>query len=611
MAHAELYAMMPDRIVVTTVFNEKELIKQVPGARWNATQKEWTVPLTWTSCIVLRGVFGESLKVGEKLQEWAWPVTWEMAVRRQMRERLEPEARLDPRLYPFQEAGVEFLQRTQETLLADEMGTGKTVQAVMAVQEWPVLVICPNSVKRSWKQHFEQWRPGHPVFVVEGSAAQRDKVIAKAKASPECVVVINYDSMRTMSRLAPYGSEALRRCRTCDPKSGEEGLIASRCQVHPKALNTIDFRTVIVDEAHKVKSPKAQQTRAVWAAAHQPSVRYRWALTGTPIANHPGDLWSILHLISPRDFPTRTHYVDRYCLQSWNAMGGLDIVGLNPGMRDEFFSLLDPRFRRVRKHEVLKFLPPKVRSTRWVEMAPKQRRMYDDFEDSLVVIDDEGHEMVAPNALISALRRMQLSSATIEVSSWRPHPDMDEGYEPLIRMTEPSTKLDALEDILEELDDKPVAVCAFHRQLIDLAAARLQRAGISHGLITGGQTPYDRDKALRDFQEGRIRVLLFTISAGGTGLTMTAADTLVFLQRSWSMVDNRQAEDRIHRIGAEVHESVNIVDIVTRGSLEEDQIMSLTEKLMRLDEITRDREAGGDLTTLDFEEEVIMRTRLL
>ncbi len=591
-----------DVIVVETVWNEKELVKQIPGARWKPNDKAWHVPLTWEHCVMLRGVFGEALEVGEKLVEWAWPVAMRAHSLAEMRGLLEPEVRKRTDLYPFQEVGSDFLIRTRSTLLGDEMGTGKTVQVCASLTELPALVVCPNSVKRSWAHHIRRWTTATP-FIVEGGATGRENILKEAAKHDDAVVIINYDALRTMSRLAPYGSIRLRRCRECDPKTGEEGITAARCQVHPKTLNRFEFKTVVIDEAHKIKNPSALQSRAVWAVSTPSHVRYRWALTGTPIANHPGDLWSILHAIMPNAYPTRTGYVDRYCLQSWDAYGGLAIVGLNPAHREEFFSLLDPHFRRMRKDVVLSQLPPKVRSTRWVEMTPKQKRMYDDFERGLGTVTDEGGTIIAPNSLVAKLRQMQLSSATVVASE-------DRGP---VRMSEPSSKLDALEEILDEMEGKPVAVCAHHRQLIELAVKRLEKRKETYGLITGAVSEYERDKALRDFQEGRIRVLLFTIAAGGVGLTMTASDTLVFLQRSWSMVDNKQAEDRVHRIGAEVHESVHIIDIVTRDSVEEDQIGTLHEKFARLEEIVRDRAtrtSPTELAELDREEDIIMRSQL-
>jgi SNF2 family DNA or RNA helicase len=610
--------LVGDRIQVHTMWNERELIKQVPGARWDTQSKTWYLPISWSSCIVLRGVFRDQLTIGPVLAEWAWREKAMVDALLKMRTMLTPDPSdkfvrdvTDERLYPFQVMGATFLGCAEEVLLGDEMGTGKTIQVLAALETYadpyPVLVVCPNSVKANWAHESEVWQTTGTPYVVTGGAAQRKKVLAEAITDPSAIVIVNYEALRTLTRLAPYGSTRLKRCRECDKKNGEEGLKATQCQVHPKELNQFAFKTVVIDEAHRIKDPKSQQTRAVWAVAHGGKVKYRWALTGTPLANHPGDLWSILHCVSPRDFPTKTAFVDRYCLMAWNSHGGMDIVGVNPAHRDEFFSLLDPRFRRVTKDVVLAQLPPKVRTTHWVEMSPAQRKAYDQLE-KIGFAETSGGTLVPFDSMIVRMRQMQYASATCVLQ-----PDGK-----TVKLTEPSSKLDELEVVLEELGDKPVVVCAQSRQLIDLAAARLRRRGISHGLITGPVPEFERMRVLEEFQAGKLRVLLFTIAAGGTGLTMTAADTIIFLQRDWSMIGNKQAEDRVHRIGSERHESIHIIDIVTRDSVEEGQIKRLTEKFMRLQEITRDRQlllSGSNVPVyaqqaLDEAEERILNSEL-
>jgi SNF2 family DNA or RNA helicase len=183
-----------------------------------------------------------------------------------------------------------------------------------------------------------------------------------------------------------------------------------------------------------------------------------------------------------------------------------------------------------------------------------------------------------------------------------------------VELAEPSPKLDEFMAVLDELGDRPVVVAAEQRRLIELAATRLEKAGISYGLITGAVDAYDRQLALDEFQSGKLRVLLFTLKAGGTGLTMTAADTMIRLQRSWSLIDNMQGEDRVHRIGSEKHEAINIIDIITEGTVEESQVLRLYDKQKRLEEITRDRAtliaAGKSIAHLDEEEQQIMNTFL-
>lgn len=613
MAHADLIA---DRIVVDTQWNERELIKQIPGARWDATAKHWHLNATWTSCVMLRGVFGPALTIGDDLTAWAWDRKNHVDRMMEMRTWIEPMGWEDDRgLYPFQAVGSRFLRRASEVLLGDEMGTGKTIQALAATDDigaesLPVLVVCPNSVKTHWAREVEKWTIWHP-YVVTGGSIGRKKIIEEAAKDPHAVVIVNIEALRLLTRLAPYGSTRLKRCRECDKTNGEATLRASQCEVHPKELNKIAFKTVIIDEAHRIKNPQSKQTRAVWAVAHQPSVVYRWALTGTPLANHPGDLWSILHAISPVDFPTKTHFVDRYCLQSWSPFGGLDIVGINPATRDEFFQLLDPRFRRMPKALVLSQLPAKIRSVRWVDMSTSQAKHYRELVNGLGTLTPGG-PLIATNQLTARVRLMQFASSSVNVNR-NGSDDLDDWE---VDIVEPSPKLDELENVLEEMGDRPAVICAQSRKLIELAARRFDKKKLSYGLITGAVSEYERQLTLEAFQAGKLRYLLFTIQAGGTGLTMTASDTIIFLQRSDSMIGNKQAEDRVHRIGSERHESIHVIDIVARDTVEERQIELLTEKFLRLEEITRDRltieTQNNDyaVRALDEEEERIMAVRL-
>lgn len=597
MAKATLRDTEPNRIVVLTAWNEKDLIKMVPGSRWNGKENYWTVPLAWSSCITLRGVFRDRLEITADLNLWAR----EEKLRRvngvmDLRVRTEPLERTEPDLYPFQEAGVEFVHASGDTLLGDDMGTGKTIQALRAlarVDGLPALVICPNSVKKVWDRETPRWLPEANVYVVSGSVAVKERILNAAKDDAQALVVINIEAVRLHSRLSGYGSLRLRKCRDCD-QHGEEGLRASSCEVHPKTLNRIAFRTIIVDEAHRIKDPKSKQTRACWAVMHQDGVERRWAMTGTPIANDPSDLWSIMHGVNKDDFPSRSKFIDRYCLQSWNPYGALSIIGINPEHREEFFKILDPRFRRMPKELVLTQLPPKIRQVRYVEMVPKQAKAYTEMEKHFITILGDRALLTAPTQLAAQIRLMQLASAYCEITE-----------DQKVRLTDPSPKVDELVDILEDLGDKPVVVAAEHRQLIELAAKRLDKLGISYGLITGAQNTFQRDQAIEDFQAGKIRCILFTVKAGGTGITLTRADTIVFLQRSWSLIDNLQSEDRVHRIGSEGHEAITIIDVVTNDTVEEQQITKLYQKLQRLEEIRRDKiilaANNVDTTTLDEE----------
>lgn len=589
-----------NRIDVRTEWSEKELIRQVPGARWDTTRKTWHVSRSWAAAVQLRAVFGSRLTLDDHVRAWATEEKKRVDAAFNLRDRLDVDAdaalEVDARLFAYQQADVAWLvEAGSGALLGNSMGTGKTIALLSLTRHltavgkdpFPALVICPNSVKRNWEAEATVWCPEATPYVISGGAGQRQKQLKAAAEDPTALVIINYEALRLHSRLAGYGSVRLVRCPDCG--GDDERVTATRCEAHPKELNTFGFKTIIIDEGHRLKEPKSKQTRATWAVCHGPIVERRIALTGTPLANHVGDLWAIGHAIAPEEYPVRSSWMDRYALLSWNAWGGLDVVGIRPDTKDELFRFLDPRFRRITKERVLDQLPPKVRSVRHAPLIPKMRKAYVELEEQLVTRLDTGEILFSPNQLAATLRLLQLSSSYGAV--------LDDGS---YRLTEPSPKLDVLDEILEEVEGRPIAVCALSKQLINLAATRLASRGIRFGLITGDVNEVDRRRALDDFQAGRLAVLLFTIQAGGVGLTMTAADTIVFLQRSWSLLDNRQAEDRVHRIGSEVHDAIHVIDIVAPDTVEERQIARLHEKLRRLEELTRDgqepdlAELGGD-----------------
>lgn len=589
MAEAEV-ASSGDVIEVVTDYVERDLIRSVPGSRWNPNTRHWTTPLSWGSCLALRGVFEDRLTLGPRLTEWAW---------RERAERVDPASALrsavevdvsyHESLYPFQQAGVAWLVTAGCAALTDEMGTGKTAQTVVATRvnhetrdpAFPVCVIAPNSVTGTWRREWNYWDPRATVFVLPKGAAKKRKLLQEVheahEAGDQVVLILNVEAARLHTRLAPYGDIELKKCTECGGQS--EKVKTSQCEVHRKELNAIPWRTVIVDEAHRTKDPKSKQTRAVWTVQHTKTVTYRYSLTGTPIANHPGELWPLMHGVAPEDYPTKTKYVDRYCLQGWNPFGGLDIIGVRPDTRDEFYSILNPRMRRMPKQLVLPYLPPKLRQMRQVDMSPKQAKAYREIDDRMVTRLDDGSVLLATNNLAQNTRLLQFSSAFVNV--------LEDGE---VELSEPSPKLDVMDEIIEELDGAGVVFAAESRQLIELAASRLDKRGIAYRKIVGGMTQEQREQAITDFQSEYASVMLMTLKAGGVGLTLTRAGVIVFLQRSWSMIDNKQAEDRVHRIGSERHDNVLVIDVVTNDTVEEDQIPKLHEKLQRHQEIVRDRE---------------------
>lgn len=635
---------------------QKDQVSQIPGVRWDSHKCVWHAPIGWATSLAVQAVFALDFEVGPGLAAW---------IERERETRIEPAMALreamdapgDPRLYPYQRAGVQFMKVNGRALCADEMGTGKTRQALTTLVEhykegrnpFPALVIAPNSTKISWAREAEIVWPGLSVSVIEGSSVQRKKQLEEALGSPgpcavhqpeafaelnpepeppsepepptpkgrkkavkkpKCacgkshVVIMNWEAIRSHSRLAPYGSIALRRCQECG--GNLESITEAQCHVHERELNRVSFNSVIVDEAHRMKDARSQQTRAIKAASGDAQIRI--ALTGTPIASAPDDLWSILNWLSPEEWPSRTKFVKRMLQTSMNAYGDEKVIGVLSHMKEEFFAALDPRMRRMPKDLVLKHLPPVVRDRRDVEMSPKQKKAYLQMKEKMLAELDGGDLLVTTSPLVKAIRMLQFASSfaemvEVEKKKWvvdydQPRDEETGEYqkklveytETEVHLKEPSCKVDAFMSDLPDFDGDSVVVFAVSRKLIELLSKKLEKAGVEHGLITGAISNDERQFHMDRFQAGKSKLILCTTGAGGTGITLTAARIAVYLQRPWSMIENAQSEARVHRIGSEVHDSILIVDYATRDTIEETVLRALKSKGNRLEEILRDKD---------------------
>ena len=548
-----------DRLILdNTGFRDRDACHTVPGSKYK--DGIWSAPVSWAAIKVARSLWPE-LETDVDLTAWAWG-EYERRVRPAMEWRT---VALDPAneawcpvkgLYGYQQTGANWIQAAQGCTLADDMGTGKTVQTICALEiadAYPALIVCPSSAKINWQREYHQWAPNRTAVVVTGTATQRRRLI-QCRAD---VYIVGFEALRTHTALGRYGSTRL-----------------TQTEKDSKELNNIDWATVIVDEAHRAVDPHAKQTRSIWGVSANATLRI--ALTGTPIVNSPDDLWALLHFEDPIEWPSKTKYLDRYCKLSFNRWGGMEVDGLNPYNREEFFSLIEPRLLRRPKSLVLPWLPPKVYERRDVAMYPKQRKAYDEFRTGSVAALDSGSS-VAIDPLTVLTRLTQLASANGDIT---PQGDY--------RMCAPSPKVDALLELLADLGEAPLVVFAQSRQLIGLAAQALEKEGITYGLVQGEQTEYERQHAIDAFQDGRVQVILCTFGAGSEAITLTSAATLCFLQRSWSMVANRQAEDRVHRPGQNAAQ-VTIIDLVATGTVEEHILEVIENKGDMSEEVVRDK----------------------
>lgn len=575
----------------------KVLLNSVPSAHFKAKDSCWYYALTWQTCLALQSTFKENLTVGPNLREWMKELYYTTILPAyNMRMEITPPGwegvMPDVGLYPHQKGDVAFLSTVKRGMLFNGMGSGKSISSTAAIRQlaaqgesvFPMLVACPNSTKMGWKKEILKVWPGLKINVIDGSALVRRKLLEEDAH----VVIINWESIRSHSKLKPFGSIALKRCPEC--KGLDNKIKPASCEAHVKELNQIDFKSVIGDEIHRIKDPASKTARAFKAATGD--AEFRIGLSGTPIASTPEDLYSPLNWLFPEAYPSRNKFIDRFCITADSAWGGKVVIGIRPEMEQEFFNGIDPFTRRMSKEVILPFLPPMVYERRDVEMGAKQAKAYKQMKEQMIAEVEGGDIIYTTSPLTKLTRLLQFSSAYAEV-------EYRDVYDPklaavvnkaYVRLSDPSCKLDAFMDDLEDYGDESVVVFAVSSQLINMLSARLDKLKISHGLITGDQDAKEREMHMENFQAGRTQFILCTIQAGGTGITLTQGSTAVFLQRSWSMIDNLQAEGRVHRIGSEKYETIRYVDYVTKDSSEEIVFKAVEEKSDQLEFILRDKE---------------------
>lgn len=557
------------KIAVDTAYRCKDAVKSIPGAKWDSSRRKWTVPLTWQSCLALRSEFGSGLTIGLNLKEWA---TLEAKHRDRMRHLCEVK-KLDPAdalpelpelagLYDHQQVAARMIAEGKRVLILDETGAGKTRSALAGLRLaaetediFPMLVVAPKSVRKNWaRDEIPRFFPEAEIREVVGTPSKVKKLLEPGAD----IYVISWGLLRKYSRHAGFGKIKL----TDDEKTDKE-------------LQAIGFKSAIVDEIHRAKEPGSKQSRALWSAIEP--CEYRVGLTGSPIQDTPEELWSVLRAIRPEEYPLKTGWMDRFVATITNHWGGREILGLHPINGPEFLRAFDTFSSRVTKEEALPFLPPKTYETRWVELPPKLRKAYDSMRDHMLAALDEG-TVAATSPLDAAGRLTQFANASGEL-------DDDGNY----RMSLPSPKIDAfLSDLADgDFDGEQLVIFSDSRQLADLLAVEMRRKKLRVGEINGSVTGDDRQAVIDKFQAGELDYCICT-RAGAEGVTLTAARTMVRICRAWSSVVHTQSEDRVHRIGSEIHESVRYVDYVTLNTIEEAQLIRLNDKKKRAQEILRD-----------------------
>ncbi len=433
-------------------------------------------------------------------------------------------------LRPYQTRGYEWLMTLDALqmggILADDMGLGKTVQMIAAIARYcmddktrePSLIVAPTSLQFNWLSEIRRFAPRLNVLLIRGSQAQRAEQIAQIGENAPDVVLTSYPLIR----------------RDID------------------LMENIPFRFAVLDEAQQVKNNQSVGAHAV----KRLTAHTRLALTGTPMENHAGELWSLMDFCLPGYLPPYPKFLRRYG-------EGQDIGDLKRRIR--------PFLMRRLKTDVLAELPERLESTLFAELTPEQRKVYDAV---LLQNQQRVDEILRSKGMHKG--RAEVLAAITQLRQICCTPELCmHGY------VGGSGKEDLLMDVLPPALNAGSRALLFSQftSMLRILEKRLKEAGIDTLYLDGETPPEKRQQLTESFNAGQGQVFLISLKAGGTGLNLTGADMVVHFDPWWNPTAQEQATGRAHRIGQT--KAVTVLSLVTHGTIEE-QVVNMSVKKRRL-----------------------------
>jgi SWI/SNF-related matrix-associated actin-dependent regulator 1 of chromatin subfamily A len=490
-----------------------ELVKvNLVGRVWNMDLKVWTAPATRSNLRYLQD-FGFNFTPAA-MQLLAPP--------EEKKEVVIDESRLQG-LFSYQKEGVRFLEgRSGVGIIADEMGLGKTVQAIgylkLNEDRLPALIVCPATVKGVWVDESLKWLGIKKSDVYVFSS----RTVVKLKRERK-FYIINYDILKDWEN----------------------------------ALQEISFRTIVGDEIQYVSSDKAMRTKAFVRVAKE--IPHKIFLSGTPIKNYPSEFFTVLNLVAPILFPNRWRYLHQFCDPKYNGFGWTFKGATN---QEELREAVAPVMIRREKVEVLKDLPPKLKSVVPLECSPVEMETYLDASEKF-------KQWVRNNI---AKRGLEAQNQV-------------ERLKQLAYLAKRNSVLRWIRDFLST--GQKLVVFGIHLNVLD----DVEREFRDHCVRIDGSTPSEeRQKRINKFQyDPSTKLFVGQIVAAGVGITLTAASSVALLELPWTNADIDQAADRCHRIGQT--QCVNVYYLVADGTVENNIIKLLDRKKEVITKIVDGRDA--------------------
>jgi len=434
-------------------------------------------------------------------------------------------------LRPYQQEGLGWLQFLRRFrlggILADDMGLGKTVQTIAHIAlelasgrlNKPVLIVAPVSALGNWQHEFARFAPGLSVHTWHG--AQRRKSIAGLDAAQ--VIITAYPLLLI-----------------------DTGILLVR-----------DFGLVILDEAQMIKNPGAKVSQAARALRAE----CRLCLSGTPVENHLGELWSLFDFLQPGLLADERHFQRHYRTP-------IEKNG-DRGRAEALSARLAPFLLRRTKDSVAKELPPKVEIVESITLDEKQRDCYDGVRLAM-------HQRIQEVVRQQGLARSQITilDALLKLRQVCCDPRLVDMHG--VREDVPSAKLEWLSTVLPELvaEGRRILLFSQFTSMLRLIESVVSGLAIPYCLLTG--ETQDRSSVVGRFQSGQVPLFLISLKAGGTALNLTAADTVIHYDPWWNPAVEAQATDRAHRIGQT--KSVFVYKLIAQDTVEERMLQLQADK---------------------------------
>jgi len=456
---------------------------------------------------------------------------------------VNPPKGLTIELRDYQKFGLNWLMFLRDFkfggILADDMGLGKTIQTLSLLLKLkeqrklkkPVLLIVPTSLLGNWKAEIEKSAPALKYISIYGN-----------ERGAQFREMMKYDIIFTTYN-----------------------LIVRDFEIYQKE----EFEYIILDEAQKIKNPNTKSTQVI----KKLNGNYKLALSGTPIENHLGELWSIFSFVMPGFLGSLKTFRQAF---------------INPIEKERDFAkkeLLNKKIKpfvlRRTKEKVLDELPEKMEIIKYAEFDEKEVKLYESIR---VIMDKKVRDAIAKNGI--AKSQILVLDALLKLRQICCHPKLLKVEE--AQKINSSSKLDMFLELVDELlsEGRKILVFSQFTSMIDIIKEEFEKIGVKYSTLTGSTK--NRDEVIDEFKSGKSDIFLISLKAGGVGLNLTEADTVIHYDPWWNKAAQNQATDRAYRIGQD--KNVFVYKLVVRNTIEE-KIIELQNKKSQLAEIFE----GGDV----------------